>query len=257
MLSIMKECYGRLEPHGVELVDLCLFERASVMEAFLSKEYRKAGVASSRFDEAFFALHDAWKGIPRITLCLEKMVSLPPLVQEGGIRHEVGHSVLHGSPQYYLISMPPSLLEAVERAKLDRQYSMDLLYLLSMAVKDYEVSRLLYSRGYVDDQVAYVKHLLSPDERDAIAWEMARGNPSARLLCLFSRLKDIFCAAPFVSDGRVGGEVMMHVVKSLDYLPKEVSEMVLRVMAKATASMKQTTNGNINLLASVAVEETL
>jgi len=80
----MRECYSRSAPHEVSIVDLYLFERSSSVEAFFAKECRKVGVASAPFDELFFAMHDAWRGILRITLCLEKMKKLPRLVKMGG-----------------------------------------------------------------------------------------------------------------------------------------------------------------------------
>ncbi|NIR87803.1 hypothetical protein GWO13_09720, partial [Candidatus Bathyarchaeota archaeon] len=114
-VAVMKECYDRLAPHEVTLVDLYIFERSSSTEAFLAKEFKEVRVVSAPFDELFFAMHDAWRGTPRIVLCLERMRKLPRLVQTGGIRHEVGHSVLHGSLRYYLIPLPPVLLDLSER----------------------------------------------------------------------------------------------------------------------------------------------
>ena len=172
VLKIMKECYERLMPHNVELVDLFLFERSSATEAFLSRERSEVGVVSAPFDESFFAMHDAFRGTPRIILCFERMRKLPKPVRVGGIRHEVGHSVLHGSLSYYLLSLPPALLELVDRFGLPLEYATNLLYLISVAVKDYEVTRLLYKRGYVAGQIAYARHLLKPSESDVLSWEM-------------------------------------------------------------------------------------
>ena len=90
VIEAMQECYRQLAPHEVSLVDLYLFERSSSVEAFFADECRKVSVASAPFGALFFAMHDAWRGIPRITLCLEKMKKLPRVVKKGGIHHEVG-----------------------------------------------------------------------------------------------------------------------------------------------------------------------
>lgn len=45
----------------------------------------------------------------------------------------------------------------MERYKLSQSYVNDLLYLISIAVKDYEVTNLLYM-GSVEDQVAYAEY---------------------------------------------------------------------------------------------------
>ena len=51
IIKVMKECYSRLEPHEVALVDLYIFKHSSSMEAFNAKESKEVGVGSSSFDE--------------------------------------------------------------------------------------------------------------------------------------------------------------------------------------------------------------
>ncbi len=246
VIEIMQECYSRLSPHEVSLVDLYLFERSSSVEAFFAKECRKVGVASAPFDELFFAMHDAWRGIPRITLCLEKMEKLPKLVKMGGIRHEVGHSILHGNLRYYVLSFPPALLEIADRFNLSFEYVTNLLYLISIAVKDYEVTRLLHERGYVEDQVAYAKHLLKVSEDDTLSWEISRGKPPAEALCLISCLKAAGCAAPLLVDKKFGEEVRQYLMESLSYLPADRSTLLLRVVEGGFPSLGTDTLDNVD-----------
>ena len=47
VIKVMEECYRRLEPHEVELVDLYVFERSSSVEAFLAKESQRVSVVSA------------------------------------------------------------------------------------------------------------------------------------------------------------------------------------------------------------------
>lgn len=246
VIEIMQECYSRLSLHDVSLVDLYLFERSSSVEAFFAKECRKVGVASTPFDELFFAMHDAWRGIPRITLCLEKMEKLPKLVKMGGICHEVGHSILHGNLRYYVLSFPPALLEIADRFKLSFEYVTNLLYLISIAVKDYEVTRLLHERGYVEDQVAYAKHLLKVSEDDTLSWEISRGKPPAEALCLISCLKAAGCAAPLLVDKKFGEEVRQYLMESLSYLPADRSTLLLRVVEGGFPSLGTDTLDNVD-----------
>jgi len=246
VIETMEECYIRLAPHEVSLVDLYVFERSSSVEAFLAKECAEVGVASSPFDESFFAMHDAWRGTPRIILCFERMNKLPGLVKMGGIRHEVGHSILHGSLRYYLLSFPPSLLEIADRFNLPFEYITNVLYLISIAVKDYEVSRLLYGRGYVEDQIAYAKCLLKVSESDVLSWEIARGNPPAEVLCLMSCLKAVGCAAPLLIDKKMGEEIKRHLMESLSYLPADLSALLLKVILERVPSLGKDTLDNID-----------
>jgi hypothetical protein len=255
IVEIMEECYGRLAPHEVALVDLYVFERSSSVDAFTAKEYEEVGVVSASFDELFFAMHDAWRGTSRIILCLERMKKLPKLVQVGGVRHEVGHSVLHGSLRYYLLSLPPALLDLADRFDVSSQYATNLLYLISIAVKDYEVSRLLYERGYVEDQVAYAKHLLTVAESDVLSWEMSRGKPLAEILCLVSCLKAAGCAAPFLSDKAFGEEMKRRVAESLSYLPTDHSAPLLSTILEGFPSLGADTLSNIDQMACLIKEK--
>ena len=76
---------------------------------------------------------------------------------------------------------------------------IDILYLVSIAVKDYEVTRLLHEKGYVGNQVAYSKYLLEPSKEELQAWNLAQADRRARLLVLVSPLKTACCAAPLIA----------------------------------------------------------
>ncbi|MFQ5999665.1 MAG: hypothetical protein ACE5J6_02685 [Candidatus Bathyarchaeia archaeon] len=245
VIEVMEECYNRLAPHDVTIVDLYVFERSSSVDAFLAKESAEVGVVSAPFDELFFAMHDAWRGMSRIILCLERMKRLPRLVRMGGIRHEVGHSVLHGSLRYYFLSFPPPLLKLADQFNLSFEYLANLLYLISIAVKDYEVSHLLYRRGYVKDQVAYTKHLLKVSESDVLSWEVSRSRPPAEALYLISCLKTAGCAVPLLVDNKFGEEMRRHLMESLSHLPADRSSLLLRLTLEWFPSLGTDTLDNI------------
>lgn len=173
----------------------------------------------------------------------------------GGIRHEVGHSVLHGSLRYYLLPLPPALLDLADRFDISLQYATNLLYLISIAVKDYEVSRLLYERGYVDDQIAYAKHLLAVTESDVLSWEMSRGKPLAEILCLISCLKAAGCAAPLLFDKTFGEEMKRRVAESLSYLPPGYSAPLLSTILEGFSSLGADTLSNIDQMACLIEEK--
>lgn len=246
ILNTMLECYSRLMPHEVSLVDLYLFERSSSVEAFIKRECEELGITVTPFAETFFSTHDAWRGVPRVTICLEKVRALPELVKLGGIRHEVAHTVLHGSLEHYLIRPPSLLLEMTNRFNLSRDYTKSVLYLVSIAVKDYEATCLLYSRGYVEDQVEYVKFLLRVSEDDVISWELSKGNPLLKALYLISILKTVGCVAPLLNDMKFGRELKQLLVESLSYLPRELSTIILKFAEEEFPTLGVDTLENID-----------
>lgn len=250
VIKIMEECYERLIPHDVELVDLYVFERSSSVEAFLAKECSEVGVASASFDKLFFAMHDAWRGTPRIILCFERTKSLPKLVKIGGIRHEVGHSVLHGSLNYYTLSFPVPFIKLAEQYNLSFDYLVNLIYLVSIAVKDYEVSRLLYRQGYVEDQVAYTRHLLRVTETDVFTWEISRNKSKAEVLYLISCLKIGGCAVPLLANKKFGAEIRSNLIDYLSHLPADRSSLLLKVIFEGFPSLGIDTLENIGQMVS-------
>lgn len=247
ILSIMEECYSRLMPHEVSLVDLYVFESYSLAEPFILRERASLGVSTtSPLEESFFAMHDAWRGVPRITLFLDRLRTLPELVRIGGIRHEVGHTVLHGGLEYYLLALPASLLRAINEFNIPLEYARSILYLVSIAVKDYEVTRLLYTHGYIDDQAEYVKFLLKDNEDEVLSWKLSRGNSLLESLHVISLLKVAACAAPLLVDKNFGGEIRTGLINYLSHLPKHLLEDMMDIVERNFAGLGNDTIQNIS-----------
>ncbi|MBO3803815.1 MAG: hypothetical protein JTT11_08130, partial [Candidatus Brockarchaeota archaeon] len=249
--GVMEECYRRLGACDVPCVDLYLFEGASRMSAFFSGEKRLLGIESKGLEEAFAAQHDAWRGTSRISICVERIGAMPEEVRIGTIRHEVGHSVLHGSLEHYLI--PPALVERAS-AKMPWERARIFLYLVSIAVKDYEVTRLLYRKGYVEDQVAYALSSIGASEEDKLAWLISENDPAARAICAASRLKEVCCAAPFLGDERFGGALLERLASSLDYMGGGTAKRLLFIATRHLPSLGDDTLENIRIVSDLALE---
>jgi hypothetical protein len=253
-LEIMNNCYRHIGVHAVEIVGIYLFDKSSAMNALINEEKRNLGIGTSAFEESFFAVHDAWRGTPRIMVAFDKMLALPRLVRIGGLHHEVAHTVLHGSLEYYSFSFPISLLRLERKGIVSRQSMQDILHLASIAVKDYEVTRLLYKNGFVEDQVAYNRYFLEPSEEDREAWKLARNNKIARLLVLVSLLKTACCAAPLLKDERYRGDIAESIARSMSYLPEGLSASLLKMLEEAP-KLSENTHENVDLFMKKIVED--
>lgn len=254
IVDTLEECYERLAAGGSHEVRLCIFETSSLLEAFFLKERSDVGVSSTDFGQRFFAMHEAWRGTSRITACIERMRELPLLVQEGGMRHEVGHSILHGHPNYYTIPVPRSLAQLGREFDLPANYLINLLYLTSIAVKDYEVTRLLCNHGYLQDQAEYVKHLLATSDEDILAWNIAMISPAAELLYLLSHLKVLSCAAPLLANPGLEAQVEKWMLESTSHLPPDRASRLLNVPLERMSLMGLDTIKNIEYVADLLVD---
>jgi len=255
IVKLIEECYDSLEDYQTQLVEILFFEERGEMKLYLNRERRRIGIQTQEFGEKFYAIHEAWTGIPRIWICLENLKQTDNLIYEGVLRHEVGHSILHGSIEYYLIPTPPSLSEFSRRTDLPREYVTDLLYLISIAVKDFEVTRMLVREGFVESQIAYAKEILSASEEDIASWQLAKNHPRARALCLIARLKDL---TPTIALQKTGIDFSAsELTRSLAYLPPRIQKRMLSTTEKLPEVMNGDTFKNLNAATRVVIDRLL
>jgi len=244
ILDTIYETFDRLQPHNRELVDVLLFERSSSLSAYLQQEFQHFRVVSDRFEDDFIALHDAWKGIPRISISIEKFNQLPQQVVIGALRHEVGHAILHGEIGYYLLSSS----DIFEKLNISKEYVANLLYLISIAVKDYEVTKLLFSRDFEKDQRAYIDYLLTPSDEDATTWLLAKRQKHAQILFVVSCFKQL-CSAVALN------QELIKIQSLYPFLPKNLIVKMNKILCEISKFPIGKTMENIERLAQLIKEE--
>lgn len=253
ILEVIRECYARIQSYSPTAVEVNIFQKSSEALAFLATQSRLAGVRSSDFDEDFYAYHHAWLGLPSITLSLEKLSTLTPILAEACIRHEVAHSILHGEISYYVAPPPPAYMQLKEAFKLPEDYVLDLTYLTSIAVKDYEATKLLYAHNYVEDQLKYAEHLLDED-LDVSLWKIAEYNPSAKALFLTASLKVPLCIKPILKPQN------FHLEKKLEACLKPLQayyKKIIEVVNEASERFSEDTYHNIQIAAELHTQKIL
>jgi hypothetical protein len=253
-LQVLNDCYNRLGADVVDIVDVYIFCRSSLMNAFMNDEKKKLGIGTSALEESFLAVHDAWRGTPRIMVACDKMLEARRLVRMGGLRHEVAHTVLHGSIEYYSFPTPMFLIELERKGIISTQIMKNFVYLVSIAVKDYEATRLLYENGYVDDQVAYCKYYLKPSEEELAVWKLSEKIKTARLLFLVSILKAACCATPLLKDERCGEGISNTIVENMAFLSDEFSARILKIL-EATSNFGENTHENVERFMKKIIDE--
>jgi len=252
ILQVITECYAKL-PHNLDAVEVNIFQNSSDALSFLAAQSNAAGVASSGFDEDFYAYHHAWLGLPSITVSVEKLSALTPELADACIRHEVAHSVLHGEIRYYVIPTPPPYRRMKELGKLNDKYLLDLTYLTAVAVKDYEATKLLYSHNYRVDQVQYAEHLLD-EGLETTLWKIVEHHPQAKALFLTGSLKVPFCIKPLLNQEN------LHLQKKLEsYLQPlgEYQHLLMEVVDESSERFTDDTYSNIQTAAEIYCEKVL
>jgi hypothetical protein len=246
IISIMQECYERIEIKNVEMVDLYIFEKGFSMKEFKRGE-KVEKLSSLSLEEEFFATHDAYHGIPRIMIAIDKLNELPENVRIGGIRHEVAHSILHGSLDYYIFSIPSILIEYSKKYSDLKKFFGDITYLISIAIKDYEVTNLLCKYGYIEDQYEYVKYFLKHSIEEKETWEIVKNNFSLTLLFIASLIKIIACAAPLLFTS-FNKKISEDLGSYISYLPIKIQNIILKIVLKKFQKQYENLQQEINIV---------
>jgi len=106
----------------------------------------------------FITMHEAWSGWSRIHIDFESCSKLSKHYIKALLVHEATHSILHGSPLFYAIDIPPKLLE--------NPIALSLIYLASTIAKDIDVYRFLSKKGFIDEIETYNEFIVEHQLED-------------------------------------------------------------------------------------------
>ncbi len=199
------------------LIYLYIFNSLSLMRSYAISEGLKHGVSTWSLIEEFYAFHDAWTGAPRILYATETLEALGEKAGLGCLRHEVGHAVLHGELEYYIIAQPSN-----------SKILPEAFYLITVAIKDLEVSNLLFENGFIEDQVAFFKKTVEKElSSQKTLWPIIGGNYKLAQIHLASLLKDLAFIFPFKANPKFQGEIEKVISEDLSHLPLEVKSNLI------------------------------
>jgi len=195
-------CYDKLG-NKPDFCEVLIFRGKYEVDRFIEEEneliYSRLGIRVSGIAPDSSVTHFAWRGWPTITVCVNEMERRPWKVALAELRRAVAHSILHGLPKYYLISFPETWFELRNKG-LIRSYILETaFYVLTTAVKSFEVTRFLVKRGFIECQKElYQYHLkIKPEEKEM--WQKASSEVNFLLLMLMDVFKVLSGATPLIS----------------------------------------------------------
>jgi len=207
------------------------------MRALLKEDKLRLGITTSG-DEEFICSHDAWRGYPRVICCLEKLAKLNKLARLGAIRHEAAHSALHGSLEYYIFRIPDDCRHTAAIKGLDSTVLDQALYYVSVAVKDFEVTKFLVQHDFINCQFTFALEWLRPSEQDKSTWKLAQTNRQAKFIYLTTLLKPTLFAHPLLALPRSKKISLEHQVQ----LARRVEELLEHLGSAEQNKLLQVTN---------------
>jgi hypothetical protein len=199
------------------------------LQAFYQREKEELGIVTGEEAE-FLATHEAWRGHPRVHICRERIEGISETVIRGVLHHEIGHTILHGSPEYYTFRFTDRLRAAGRSHGLDLQGLQQLVYVLSIAVKDRDVAGWLTKEGLGSGQQALLEYCMADTGEEQAAWEMVKTIPIAAKMALAVFLKIILPIEAMVSVGYEGArDLMVRWKDAYGWLSEKERERLLRL----------------------------
>ena len=252
--GVLEECYTRLGGWLPERVEVHLFDTPTGLAGFLEGEKKELGIKTGG-DEAFICSHDAWRGSPRLLVCMERLSALSPMARLGALRHEVAHTVLHGALVYYVLRIPLDCLQLAQAKGVDLTMLQQVLYYCATAVKDFEATRLLLSRGYRECQVTYTEAQFVPSDEDEFAWLLAKQHPQARLLFFTSQLEMLLPSWPLEVAGLMRLEECAD--SMLSYMEPDERKRLVDEAISIAKQLGEDTHNNVRLTLTQVLGELL
>jgi hypothetical protein len=115
------------------------------------------------------------------------------------MHHEISHAIHHGTPEFYTFRYSTKLQGAGRLCGLDLTLLQQCVYMLSVAIKDYDVVTWLTDIGFGHGQLYLLDYLISDTEDDRRIWEAVYANPAPRKLALALFLKTLLPIEALVS----------------------------------------------------------
>ena len=170
------------------------------LKSFYQRERSELGIITGE-ETDFLATHEAWRGYPRIHICQERLRGVPDDVLRGAIHHEIGHALLHCTPEFYTFRYSDSLQEAARSSGLELALLQQCVYLLSTAIKDREVVQFIAEMGLGFSQLSLLEYLISDVEEERLTWEVIRNSPVLSKIALAVFLKILLPIESLISLG--------------------------------------------------------
>jgi len=181
-------------------LSITIWRTVEDLQAFYGKEKEALAVVAGE-ETDFLATHEAWRGYPRIHVCQEKLRGLSASIVQGVIHHEIGHALHHGSLEFYTFRFSSVLQEAGRSCGLDLPLLQQCVYLLSVAIKDWEVVQWLAKIGFGFGQRALLEYLISDTEEERQVWEVVRSSSALRKIAFAAFLKTLLPIEAMISVG--------------------------------------------------------
>lgn len=254
VLSTLRDCYQTFHPRVPGQVEVYIMDKESTVQDFLREERLRLAMATTASDKEFICSYDAWRDHPRIIVCYERMSGLKKRARLGAVRHVAAHSVLHGSLDYYIFRISEKCLQKAMIKWIDSTVLEQVIYHLSVAVKDFEASRFLIEHDYSNCQIAFALERLQVPNEAKSDWMSAKANRQSKFVYQVSLLKPILFAHPMLSlpkSRKISLEQQVQLGRRMEEMVEYMGEAdrskLLEIASMIIENLTDNTHNNVDL----------
>lgn len=234
IVAEISKCYEKL---GVkpEFCEVLIFHSRYDVDRFVEEEnelvYSRLGVRISGIAPNSSATHFAWRGWPAIAICVSDMENRPWSVALAELRRAVVHSILHGSPKYYFIPLPRKLFE-LRSKEIIRPDILDVtFYIFTTAIKSFEVTRFLVSKGFMECQKKLYQYHLKVKSEEKHVWKKAVNEINILAPLLIDVFKVLSGVTPLIEATRDADLTALY-EENLNLIPKHIKKHFQKMLNK-------------------------
>jgi len=251
--NIFKDCYRHFGSRIPYKVEIHVVDKETNMRALLKEDKLRLGMTTEGDDE-FVCAHDAWRGYSRVICSFDRLSKLNKLGRLGAIRHEAAHSALHGSLEYYIFRIPDECRHTAAIKGLEPPILDQAIYYVSVAVKDFEATRLLVQHDFIDCQFTFALEWLKPSEQSKSDWKLAQANRQTKFIYLTTLLRPMLFAHPLLALPRSRNislenqvQLARRMEEMLEHLGTTEQNRLLQVTSAVAEQATEDTHKNVDI----------
>ena len=193
--EVLEKAILSSSPHYLRIT---IWKNNEELRDFYHSEKVALGVVTGE-EIDFLATHEAWRGYPRIHISHERIQGISNSVIQGVLHHEIGHTLLHGSPEFYRFRFTDRLQEAGLDKGIDLPLLQQCVYFVSIAIKDLDVIKWLAESGLWHGQHALLEYLMLDTKEEKQAWNIVRNSTAYAKIAKAAFLKVILPIEAMIS----------------------------------------------------------
>jgi hypothetical protein len=251
--EVINDCYKRFGDRVPFRIAIYLFDTQDNLNGFLREENFKLGLTFTGIDESSPCAYNVSRGYPRLLISNDRLSKFSKLARAGAIRHEAAHTVLHGTLEYSIFQIPEDCRHIATVKGIDNEKLEEIFFQISMGVKDFEATRFLTTRDFIQCQIAFALEWIKPAEDDRTAWSVAKGNRQTRFVYESSLLRPLLFTDPLLSlpkSRKVPAEEQLvlsaRIEQMLDVLGITEEKKLLQLAGAMIGAFTQDTHQNID-----------